>query len=65
VVHAVGDSSFFPILTGLFRCRCGFEAVTEGRDADTPPPGWTFVVLTDGTDEHICPRCSEQTASSQ
>jgi predicted RNA-binding Zn-ribbon protein involved in translation (DUF1610 family) len=59
MAHAVGDSSFFPVLTGLYRCRCGFEAVTEGRDADTPPADWTVVVLADGTHEHLCPHCSE------
>jgi hypothetical protein len=59
MAHTVADSSFFPILTGLYRCPCGLEAVTEGRDADTPPHEWTLVVLADGTHEHICPRCSE------
>jgi hypothetical protein len=60
VAHTVADSSFFPVICGLYRCRCGFEAVREGRDADTPPHGWTLVVLSGEAREHLCPRCSEE-----
>jgi hypothetical protein len=60
MAHTIADSSFFPVLIGLYRCRCGFEEVREGRDAETPPRGWTLVTLPDGAREDLCPHCSEE-----
>jgi hypothetical protein len=59
----IGSPDPFPVVVGVYVCRCGRTTDQHGLHAGEAPPGWVPYRY-EGETEHACPDCAPAVGAS-